>query len=57
MSIKYVKIESDGDVSEEIHIELKDVRYHHSVTEIHLSLKEANKLLSELSKKLCNMPF
>lgn len=56
-TITYVKKDIDGVTSEEIYLNLKDIRYPHSATEVQMSLAEANHLLARLSAKLADIPF
>jgi len=56
-TIIYVKKDTDGVVSEEIHLQLKDIRYPSTQTEVQMSLEGANHLLAQLSAKLSTYPY
>lgn len=57
-TITYVKRETDGKVSEEIHIQTPDVRYETcGGTENHLTLAQAHELLARLSEVLSKYPY
>lgn len=58
MKITYVKSVSEGVEEESVVLTIKgDLRWPSIDTEIHLSLKDANELLSKLSKELSAIPF
>lgn len=56
-TITYVKKNTDGVTSEEIHLQLKDIRYPSCRTEVQMSLEEATHLLAQLSAKLSEYPY
>lgn len=58
MKITYIKKETEGVVSEEIHFTVPDVRYPNSGSvEIQMSLADANLFVRKLSEKLAAIPF
>lgn len=58
MKITYIKKETDGVVSEEIHLVLPDVRYPLSGgLDIQMSLADANLFASKLNERLAAIPF
>ena len=57
MKIIYIKKEEEGNISEEIHINISDVRYPTVGVDVQMSLQTAVQLVSELSKKLSNIPY
>lgn len=57
MKISHIKKETDGVLENIIHITYKDNRWQNSESIIELSLEEANLLLSNLSKKLSEIPY
>lgn len=58
MKISHIKKETDGVLVEQIiKVTYKDNRWKNTEQDIELSLEEANLLLSNLSKKLSEIPY